>query len=666
MDRSKYEYEELATAIRMLSAHMVEKANSGHPGLPLGMADVASVLFSKFINFNPGDPKWFWRDRFILSAGHGSALLYSILFLTGYKQWDIEALKNFRQLHSHTAGHPEYDPELGIETTTGPLGQGLGNAVGMAVAAKLFALSLERDDLCSKIYVIVSDGCMMEGIGQEAISLAGNLGLDNLIVLFDDNGISIDGSTKGISDDNHIERVKASGWSAVSINGHDYGEICSALKDAQNAKRPTFIACRTQIAKGALNKAGKAAAHGAPLGHEEIEGMRRNLNWQHGPFVIPDTILSKSRSLYNRCLDKYEKSRDIKPSGYEKFDDTFIKNIKNITLDNKPQATRKALKEMLETLYSSLGIHQSRFFIGGSADLSDSNCTKTSSHAPINQIAGQGKTNFLGNYLHYGVREHAMVSVMNGMLLSGIKKVYGGTFLIFTDYCKPAIRLAAMMELPIVLVCTHDSIGLGEDGPTHQPIEQLANLRSIPNLNVYRPCDIKEVEECFKLAFTSADTPSILSLTRQTVPPIRQDNDNKENKSASGAYIIYRSQVKDEYDVAIYATGSEVHIAIEAAKKISQDSDRTCVVVSAPCLELFRKQAKTYREKILNLARTKIVVEASIAQGWDEFLEFAKSGDIINFIGMSGYGVSAPCPLLYKHFGITKEAITELAHRLMK
>lgn len=700
----------IINTLRILSLDMVELANSGHPGMPMGMADVVTVLYQNFINFNPKDPKWLLRDRFVLSAGHGSALLYSLLFLTGYVEWDIGDLKQFRQLNSKTPGHPEYNIDLGIETTTGPLGQGVANAVGMAIASKIFASqyknkennvdnNIDTKDLCYKVFVVVGDGCLMEGIAQEAMSLAGNLGLDNLVVLFDDNGISIDGNTNFVAADNHINRFKASGWNAYSIDGHNHEEINSILKkatDVQNTK-PFFIACKTQIAYGSPNKANTAAAHGAPLGKAEVELVRQKLLWKHDPFIIPEDYLNIWRNMYLRCQKKYSNNEFD-----NEFDNEQRKYIEKIAVDmmdnfimiDKPEATRQSsnrcIKAIYQSIFQNISKKHSPLFVGGSADLSTSNCAfvyqfqkdincvnvdEMTIYSKIDEII-DNKNNplgidFSGNYIHYGVREHAMIGIVNGLYLSGFILPYAATFLTFTDYCRPAIRLASIMKLPIIIIATHDSIGVGEDGPTHQPIEHLANLRNIPNLNVFRPADSIETLYCWQLAIKSKYTPSVIALSRQ---PLTQINIALNDKILNGAYIIYENWNDVENnnsntgilsDIAIYSTGSEVEIAINAAKKLWNEKKLNIRVISVPCLDIFRSQNNEYKYNILHCAKHRIVIESGISNSWGEFLDYDKYGNVQNFIGMGEYGASGKYQDLYEYFHITTDDIIELIIKIL-
>jgi transketolase len=646
----------LANAIRTLAMDAVEKAGSGHPGMPMGMADVATVLFQHFLKFDPSHPLWPNRDRFILSAGHGSMLLYALGYLTGYQGMTLDEIKNFRQLNSHTAGHPEKNFELGIETTTGPLGQGFANAVGMALAERILQGRFGSQLIDHYTYVIAGDGCLMEGITQEALSLAGHLQLSNLIVFFDDNHISIDGSTNLSTSDNQTERFKASRWHVQAIDGHDPAAIYQAIKEAQASPLPSMIACKTTIGYGAPTKAGTATAHGSPLGKEEIEQTRKNLNWPYAPFEIPGEILNQWRDIGKKGLEPYkqwqknfEKTesslQDEFKRRFEKilpktYKEVILNLIKKFTQDRPTLATRQTSGMTLDVLVDVFPE-----LIGGSADLTGSNNTKAKDSKIITT------SDFKGNYLHYGVREHAMVSIMNGLNLHGGLIPYGGTFLVFSDYCRPSIRLAALMKLPIILVLTHDSIGLGEDGPTHQPIEHLASLRVIPNLNVFRPADAVETAECWMAALESKETPSVLALTRQKVPAVRTVYTDK-NLSEKGAYILKQpSQLPTA--VTLLATGSEVHIALEVAQKLEERKINT-KVVSMPCWRLFDKQPHAYRQELLDKKSLKVAIEAASPFGWERYT--GKDGLIF---GLNTFGASAPYEALYEHFNLTVKRITE-------
>ena len=638
-------HNDLANCIRFLSIDAVQKANSGHPGMPMGMADVATVLFKNFLRFNPKNPDWLNRDRFVLSAGHGSMLLYSLLYLTGYKSISINNIKKFRQLNSICAGHPEYHPKTGIETTTGPLGQGISNAVGFAIAEEILKNKLGKDLINHKTYVLAGDGCLMEGISHEAMSLAGHLKLKNLVMLFDNNSISIDGPTNLAVSDNFKKRFEGYGWDYISINGHNEKEIFKALKKVQKAKKPTVISCKTKIGYGSPNKSGKASSHGSPLGVDEIKLVRKALNWKTKPFDIPNKILNEWRKIGQRGKilekkwDKVLKRKKIKFNQTLKNNFTTVlkKEKENAIKEPKSLATRKCSEMTLNALTK-----QKNNLIGGSADLAGSNNTKTKNH----KIIKPG--DFTGDYIHYGVREHAMSGVMNGIALHSNLIPYGGTFLIFSDYCKPSIRLSALMKKRVIYVMTHDSIGLGEDGPTHQPIEQLSGLRAIPNLNVFRPADRIETIECWEHALKTTKTPSVLSLTRQNLDPIRTHYSSK-NKCEYGAYEVMRTSKK--IGLTLLASGSEVNIAIDVAKKLKKEKIYS-KVISFPSQEIFEKQSKKYKEKILNETRNKISIEAGSIDSWIKYVESK------NFsFGINEFGKSAPYKDLYKSFGLTAEKI---------
>jgi len=645
----------MANAIRALAMDAVEKANSGHPGMPMGMADVATVLYRDFLKFDPKWPEWPNRDRFILSAGHGSMLLYSLLYLTGYEGMTIDELRNFRQLGAKTAGHPEYGMAPGIETTTGPLGQGIATAVGMALGERLSASQFGADLIDHYTYVIAGDGCLMEGISQEAITLAGHLKLSKLIVLWDDNKISIDGPTSLSTSDDQLKRFQAAGWNTASVDGHDPKETHDAIAQARQSGKPTLIGCRTIIGFGAPNKQGTAATHGAALGAEEIAATRRMLGWPHAPFDIPEDVLAswravgargaKASSAWNAVLEhharKAEFERRLKgelPKGFTQAVNAFKKKMS----DEKPKkATRQASQAALEVLNAILPET-----VGGSADLTGSNNTKTADLKPISA------EDFSGRYVYYGIREHGMAAAMNGLALYGGFIPYGGTFLVFTDYCRPAIRLSALMKQRVVYVMTHDSIGLGEDGPTHQPVEHLAALRAMPNLHVFRPADMVETMECWALAVENRETPSILALTRQGLPTVRTTHTD-ENLCARGAYEL--SAAEGAARVTILATGSEVEIALDAQKLLQSDGIATRVV-SVPCMELFEAQDAGYRKEVLGPGTLRVAVEAGVGQCWDRYL-----GDDGQFIGMKSFGESAPYKELYEHFGITAQAVAGAA-----
>ena len=647
-------HKDLSSAIRFLSIDAVQKANSGHPGMPMGMADVVTVLYKNFLKFNPKNPNWFNRDRFVLSAGHGSMLLYSLLYLTGYKSVSLKDIKNFRQLNSICAGHPEYHPGSGIETTTGPLGQGIANSVGFAISEEILKKKLSKEIVNHKTYVLAGDGCLMEGISHEAMSLAGHLKLKNLIMLFDNNSISIDGPTNLTVSDNYKKRFESYGWDYVLINGHNEKEIFKALKKVQTAKKPTVISCKTKIGYGSPNKSGKASSHGSPLGIDEIKLVRKILNWKYKPFKIPRNILDEWKKIGNKGI-KLEKN-------WNKFYKRKKKNIEKILKNNFSKSLNSEKKDSIkETISiatrksSELALNaltkENNTLIGGSADLAGSNNTKTK----YQKIIKPG--DFNGNYIHYGVREHAMCGIMNGIALHSKFIPYGGTFLIFSDYCKPSIRLSALMEQRVIYVMTHDSIGLGEDGPTHQPIEQLSGLRSIPNLNVFRPADRMETIECWELSLKSTKTPSVLSLTRQNLEPIRKIYSNK-NKCSFGAYEVLRTNKK--INLTILASGSEVNLAIQTSHKLAKDKIYS-KVISVPCQELFDSQSKSYVRKILGETKFKVSIEAASTDCWKKYV----GSDGLTF-GIDSFGKSAPYKVIYKHFGLSAENISKKTRNLIK
>ncbi len=644
----------MSNSIRALAMDAVQKANSGHPGMPMGMSDVATILFKYFLKFNPKNPSWINRDRFVLSAGHGSMLLYSLLYLTGYKSINIKDIKNFRQLNSICAGHPEYVKNSGIETTTGPLGQGISNAVGFALAEEILKKKLGKNIINHKTYVIAGDGCLMEGISHEAMSLAGHLKLKNLIMLFDNNSISIDGPTSLAVSDNFKKRFESYGWSFIEIDGHKESEIFKALQKAQKAKKPTVISCKTKIGYGSPNKSGKASSHGSPLGVDEISLVRKKLGWNYEPFEIPKNIMKAWRSIgkkgekiENSWLKIYKKNKiKVKNSLKNNFKNSITSEKKIALKEKKSIASRKSSESIINSLFK-----KNNTLIGGSADLAGSNNTKTKNHKVIKP------GNFDGNYIHYGVREHAMCGIMNGLALHSKLIPYGGTFLIFSDYCKPSIRLAAMMKQQVIYVMTHDSIGLGEDGPTHQPIEQLSGLRAIPNLNIFRPADKFETIECWEQALKSFKTPSVLSLTRQNLDPIRSKY-TKKNKCSLGAYEVLRTNKK--INMTILASGSEVNLAIKTSHKLAKEKIYS-KVISVPCMELFESQSKKYRNKVLNETKFKISIEAGSSDCWKKYV-----GDFGVTFGIDEFGKSAPYKEIFNFFGLEDKSIAKKSRKFIK
>jgi len=654
-------FKDLTNAIRFLSVDAVQKANSGHPGLPMGMADVATVLFKYYLRFNPKNPDWINRDRFVLSAGHGSMLLYSLLYLTGYKSISIKDIQNFRQLKSICAGHPEYKKKSGIETTTGPLGQGLSNAIGMAIAEEVMKKRFGSNLINHKTYVIASDGDFMEGISHEAMSLAGHLKLKNLVVFFDNNKVSIDGSTKLAVSDNYKKRFESYGWNFQEVNGHNEKQISKAIKKTLKSKKPSLISCKTIIGYGSPNKSGKASSHGAALGDEEVALVRKRLKWKYKPFEIPKEILNEWREVGKRGdlqekkwnIVYNKKSKKVKDEFSRQINAKLPKNLDKIIdkekrkfFNLKPNvASRQSSASVLEAITKNLPE-----LVGGSADLSGSNNTKTKYSTIIKP------SNFKGNYIHYGVREHAMAGIMNGMALHGGILPYGGTFLIFLDYCKPALRLSAFMGLRVIYIFSHDSIGLGEDGPTHQPIEHLTHLRAIPNLNVFRPADTIETLECWEIALKSSTNPSVIALSRQKIPFVTETLTNK-NMSSLGGYELKKTNSNPE--ITLIASGSEVQIAIEALNKL-KEANINSKVVSMPCQELFDKQSKEYREKVIEKNSKKISIEASSIFGWEKYV-----GSEGSSLGMKSFGKSAPYKAIYENFNLTSNSVVMIAKKML-
>ena len=652
-------HQEMANAIRFLAVDGVQAANSGHPGMPMGMADVATVLFSKFLKYDASSPDWIDRDRFVLSAGHGSMLLYSLLHLSGYADMSLDELKNFRQLGFRTAGHPEYGHASGIECTTGPLGQGLAMAVGMALGERLMNGRFGDELIDHHTYVIAGDGCLMEGISHEAISIAGHLKLSKLIVFFDDNSISIDGSTNLSVSDDQLQRFESCGWDVESIDGHDPDAISDSIAKAKKTKKPSMIACKTIIGMGAPNKQGTAGTHGAPLGDDEIAMARKKMEWPYEPFEVPQNVrdlwlqAGSQNSDKRRAWDAKYRNDALKSELEEAISGEVpneVARILNIHKENlsreKPKiATRQASGAVLELLTNIMpGL------IGGSADLTGSVNTKTTNSTPV------ASDNFQGSYIHYGVREFGMACVMNGLALHGGTVPYGGTFLVFADYLRGALRLSALMGLKVIYVLTHDSIGLGEDGPTHQPVETLASLRAIPNLNVLRPADSIETAECWKIAIESVGTPSAIVLTRQGLKTVRTEHSN-DNLSAKGGYVL--AEAAGERDVTIISTGSEVEIALEAKKSL-QEIGVNAAVVSLPSWHLFDEQDTVYKEYVLG-SGLRVGIEAAVEMGWQKYI-----GENGEFIGMTSFGASGPASELYKHFGITSENVVKKVKTRLK
>lgn len=635
---------DMSNAIRALSMDAVQAANSGHPGMPMGIADVATVLYTKFLKFAPKSPEWPNRDRFVLSAGHGSMLLYALNYLTGYDKLTLEQIKNFRQLGAITAGHPEIEHDAGIETTTGPLGQGISTAVGMAIAERNLNARHGDDVIDHYTYVIASDGDLMEGISHEACSLAGHLKLSRLIVLYDDNGISIDGKTDLTFIDDTAKRFEAYGWDVDTVDGHNFEQIEAAIGKAKTSMKPSLICCKTKIGFGAPTKEGSSSSHGAPLGDEELKGAKQNLGWNYGPFEIPDEILSLWRNIDTTRGEavSHMDALKIDTAALEKT----IQTLKAHFAEEKPKhATRKTSGTCLEALVPAIPA-----LIGGSADLTGSNNTKVAASTVLDT------NDYGGNYVNYGVREHGMAAAMNGMTIHGGIIPYAGTFLQFADYSRPAIRLAALMKQRVIHVLTHDSIGLGEDGPTHQPVEHFAALRAIPNSYLFRPCDGIETAESWELAIKNETAPSLLALTRQGIPTLCENR--KENMTEKGAYIL--KETSDTPEITLFATGSEVSIAHEAYEHFA-NKGKNVRLVSCPCLDLFFEQDEAYIQSLTANNSVKVAVEAGVRQGWDALI--GREGI---FIGMDGFGASAPAPELYEHFGITSENVIQQVEQKLK
>lgn len=652
--------QKMSAAIAALSMDAVEQAKSGHPGMPMGMADVATVLFSRFLKFDASTPNWPDRDRFILSAGHGSMLLYALTHLTGFDGMDMAELRKFRQLGAKTAGHPEYGHAPGAETTTGPLGQGLANGVGMAIAEAHLAARYGATLVDHYTYVIAGDGCLMEGISQEAIAMAGHLKLSKLIVLWDDNQITIDGAVSMSDSTNQLERFKACNWAVARVDGHDMEQVAEAIAKAQESEQPSIIACRTVIGKGADKKAGTSGAHGAPLGAEEIAKARVNLDWDHAPFEIPQDVAKAWRAAGARGAEQraawtarlasatnaaaFQSALDVDLAAVKEALGTYVDGL---LAEPQKVATRVASQKALEVINEALPST-----LGGSADLTGSNNTRTAGLATLNS------QDYAGRYLYYGIREHGMAAAMNGMALHGGVVPYGGTFMVFTDYCRPAIRLSALMGVRVVYVMTHDSIGLGEDGPTHQPVEHLATLRAIPGLYVYRPADIIETAECWEAALEHTNAPAILALSRQGLPQVRLTK-TKGNLCAKGGYVLTDQKAAQ---ATLIATGSEIELALQAQTQLAQDGVPVRVV-SMPCLDLFLEQDEAYRRDVLGTG-PRLVIEAGIRQCWDRLI-FADGGKKGDFLGMDSFGASAPATDLYKHFGITAKAAVDRVKYLL-
>jgi transketolase len=654
-EKQNLSLQKLSNCIKVLSADAVEKANSGHPGMPLGFSQVMTSLIVEFLKFNPHDPKWFNRDRLVLSAGHGSMLLYSFFYLAGYKNFSINDVKNFRQLHSKAAGHPERHLFEAIETTTGPLGQGFAASVGMAIAEKKYQTELGTEICDHKIYAIVGDGCLMEGVSYEAASLAGHLKLNNLIVLFDDNGITIDGRTDLAVSENHVQKFQAFGFNAVSIDGNDCDQIRAALKEAQNSDKPSFIACKTTIGKGSLSKENSEKSHGSPLGKEEISHLKQHLGFKDEPFYIDpelktqwEEVWKKSENEYNLWQDNFRKLSDTKKSYITSGEEL---KIPDLSAGIGAEATRVSSGKIIEALMS-----KNKKIICGSADLAGSNNLKNSSYKAISA------KDFSGNFIHYGVRENAMSAIMNGLALSGFIPV-GGTFFVFSDYMRPSIRLSALMNLQVIYVMTHDSIGVGEDGPTHQPIEHLASLRAMPNIDIFRPADFTETKECYELALANKDRPSMIVLSRQSLPQIRKNSE--ENLTVKGGYIISEASDPNNIDVTIFASGSEVNLALEVQKHLQKsnsvkkpqfpsDIEFSVRVCSVPSTDLLYRQPKEYLQKLQGKTHLLVAIEAASSFGWTKII--GRDG---LFFGIDEFGASAPAEDLFRHFGLSAQKISE-------
>lgn len=643
-EKPNYSFEKLSDCIKILSADAVEVAKSGHPGMPLGFSQVMTVLAFKFLKFNPNDPNWFNRDRLVLSAGHGSMLLYSFYYLAGYKGFSLDDIKSFRRLGAKTAGHPEIELFEAIETSTGPLGQGLANAVGMAIAQKKYEAKLGSEICNYNVYAIVGDGCLMEGIAYEAASIAGHLQLDNLIILFDDNGISIDGKTSLTVSEDHIKKFEAMGFATYTANGYDDEELSNVLSTARKSNKPSFIACKTLIGKGASKKEDSEKSHGAPLGPEELKFLKTKLGKSAETFYVDQEMKSLWESAWQKDADEYElwkqKFLSLSDEAKEYIKTPRIKLPSELGKIDTPEATRVSSGRLVEVMLKSEGK-----IIAGSADLSESNGLKNSMCVPIT------KTDFSGNFIHYGVRENAMAAIMNGLAISGFIPL-GGTFFVFSDYMRPSIRLSALMKLQVIYVMTHDSIGVGEDGPTHQPIEHLASFRAMPNINVFRPADFCEVAECYEMAFASKENPSIMVLSRQALPQLRHQV--KNNLSLRGAYIISEASDPENIDIVLFASGSEVSTSIDV-QKILQSKNLSARVVSVPCFELFDKEGFSYKEELKGNAKMLVAVEAASEFGWHKII-----GSDGLFFGMNSFGASAPAGELFKHFGLTAEQIASL------